>query len=715
MGATSRRIAAPTLAILTAVLLLVATLVGYANSALFDSNEFANRASAALDDEAVRAEIATRVTDDLVINARADLIAVRPVIESVVDGLVGGKVFQSVFRSAVRDVHRAVFRQDQNTVTLTLADVGEVLRGAIQALRPQIAKEIPGKADVEITDVDPPAWVADLARAADNAVAVEIVLLLLAAAMITVALWLSPDKRRTALTFGVAIVVAGVVAVVALGVAKTLVLARIDAAGVRDAVDGIWNAFLGDLTRTLYLFAACGGVIAAAASSLLRPVDLAAPLRKCLELFATTPERRGWRLFRAIALITVGVLIVARSDAFVDLVVLLIGVYVAYAGVAELMRMILPADEEEVRADRVAGGRVLAATAIALVVIVVGSAIFVGAGGLDETRRVLRTEGCNGSRDLCDRPLDEVAFASTHNAMSAATNPGWLFAQQEKGLSAQLNDGIRGLFIDAHFGAPTENGTVKTDLSDLSGPERQAYEEELGPEALDAALRIRDRIVNSPATGPRQVYLCHRFCELGALPLTTAFTEIRDFLAANPSQVVVIVVEDYVPPSEIASAAEKTGLIDHIYTGPLAEPLPSLHQIVRSGGSAVMMSENNDGGQAVPWYHRAYDSLLQETPYSFKRPPELLDRDQLPASCAENRGPRSAPLFLVNHWIDTSPAPKPSNAAKVNTREALLRRVHTCERRRGLLANFLSVDFYLEGDVFGAIDELNAERAAPNP
>ena len=403
-----------------------------------------------------------------------------------------------------------------------------------------------------------------------------------------------------------------------------------------------------------------------------------------------------------------------RSDAFVDLVVLLIGVYVAYAGVAELMRMILPADQAEARADRAAGGRALIAAGIASAVIVAAGAIFIGAGGIDEARRAVRTEGCNGSRELCDRPLDQVAFASTHNAMSAATNPGWLFAQQEKGIATQLNDGVRGLFIDAHFGTPTAGGTVKTDLSDLGGPEREAYEQELGPEALDAALRIRDRIVNSPATGPRQVYLCHRFCELGALPLTKAFTEIRDFLAANPSQVVVIVVEDYVPPSEISSAAAKTGLIDHIYTGPLAEPLPTLHQIVRSGGSAVMMSENNDGGQAVPWYHRAYDSLLQETPYSFKRPPQLLDRDQLPASCAENRGPRSAPLFLVNHWIDTSPAPKPSNAAKVNTQEALLRRVHTCERQRDLLANFLSVDFYLEGDVFGAIDELNAARAAPN-
>jgi len=713
MGATSRRIGAPTLAILAAVLLLLATLVGYANSALFDSNEFANRASAALEDEAVRAEIATRVTDDLVINAQADLIAVRPVIESVVDGLVGGNIFQSLFRSAVRDLHRAVFQQDQNTVTLTLADIGEVLRGALQALQPQIAKEIPGKADVEITDIDPPAWVADLARAADNAVAAELILLILAVAMVAGALWLSTDRRRTALTLGIAIVIAGVIAVVALGAAKTLVLARIDQAGVRDAADGVWDAFLGDLTKTLYLFAACGGVIAAAASSLLRPVDLAAPLRAGLELVARTPQRPAWRLVRALLLILAGVLIIVRSDVFVDLAVLLIGVYVAYAGVSELMRMVIPADQAEARADRVAGGRALAATAIAALVIIAGGAIFIGAGGIDQTRRALRAEGCNGSRDLCDRPLDQVAFASTHNAMSAATNPGWLFAQQEKGLGAQLNDGIRGLFIDAHYGTPTESGTVKTDLSDLDGPERQAYEQELGPEALDAALRIRDRIVNSPPTGPRQVYLCHRFCELGALPLNKAFIEIRDFLAANPSQVVVVVVEDYVPPDEIDTAARATGLIDHIYTGRLAKPLPTLQDIVDTGGTAVMMSENNDGGGEVPWYHRAYDSLLQETPYSFNRPPQLLDPKLLPASCEENRGPRSAPLFLVNHWIDTSPAPKPSNAAKVNKREALLRRVHTCERQRGLLANFLSVDFYLEGDVFGAVDELNAERGAP--
>ena len=69
---------------------------------------------------------------------------------------------------------------------------------------------------------------------------------------------------------------------------------------------------------------------------------------------------------------------------------------------------------------------------------------------------------------------------------------------------------------------------------------------------------------------------------------------------------------------------------------------------------------------AVLQKERDNDALVQETPYSFKRPQQLTETSQLRASCQPNRGPDSAPLFLINHWIDTSPAPKPSNAAKVN-------------------------------------------------
>ena len=707
MSEGTHRTAAAVLAALAALLLLVAVAVGYANDAFFDSQEFAERATAALDDEAVKSEVANRVTDDIVLRADADLVAFRPLIESVVSGVAGGSVFQSAFRAGVADLHRTIFEEDANTVTLALADLGEVLRGAFEALRPQIAKEIPGAADYEVAEIETPSWVADLARVGDNAFVAELILLGLALGLIVGALAADPDRRRTLAILGLAVMIAGVVAVVGLGAAKAYALTRVDPGGARDALSGIWETFLGDLGTTLYVFAGCGAVITAAASSLLKPVDITAPLRAGMEFIATVPDRTGLRVLRALALIAAGVLIIVGRDAVLALAVILLGLYVAYAGVAELMRMTIPAVPAEAAEDRAAGGRALLAAGIAAGLIVLAGTVFIGVGGADEAPAAIETEGCNGAEQLCDRSLEDVAFPATHNAMSASTNPGWLFAQQDAGFADQLADGIRAMLIDAHYGTPTEDGTIKTDLSDLEGPEREAYDAELGSEALNAALRTRDRIVNSKETGPRQVYLCHRFCELGAIPIGDAFRTYRDFLAANPDEVLIISIEDYVAPKDIDAAVQESGLIDYVYTGALGPLLPTLGDVVESGGRAIMLAENSDGGAAIPWYHAQYEELVQETPYSFNQARQLTDPAKLEASCEPNRGPASAPMFLINHWIDTSPAPKPSNAAKVNAHDALLDRIRHCEERRGLKANLIAVDFYGEGDLFEVAAELN--------
>jgi len=71
---------------------------------------------------------------------------------------------------------------------------------------------------------------------------------------------------------------------------------------------------------------------------------------------------------------------------------------------------------------------------------------------------------------------------------------------------------------------------------------------------------------------------------------------------------------------------------------------------------------------------------------------------------------QGAPLFLVNGWISTNPAPLPSNAAKVNAYEPLLRRLRECQRLRHHIPNLVAVDFYREGDVFKAVDALNGVR-----
>ena len=56
-------------------------------------------------------------------------------------------------------------------------------------------------------------------------------------------------------------------------------------------------------------------------------------------------------------------------------------------------------------------------------------------------------EVCNGHAALCQRPLDEVALAATHNSMSAPLE-GWRSVQQDAPIAEQLHDGIRGLLID---------------------------------------------------------------------------------------------------------------------------------------------------------------------------------------------------------------------------------------------------------------------------
>jgi hypothetical protein len=128
--------------VLASLAIMFALVAAYARQAGVDSNQFANRATVALRDDSVRSLIAQKVTDDLVLSNEADLIAARPIIESVASEIVGGRAFTSLFRKAIRDVHRALFKRDENTVTLTLTDVGTVIAAALEQVRPALADEL---------------------------------------------------------------------------------------------------------------------------------------------------------------------------------------------------------------------------------------------------------------------------------------------------------------------------------------------------------------------------------------------------------------------------------------------------------------------------------------------------------------------------------------------------------------------------------------------
>jgi hypothetical protein len=103
----------------------------------------------------------------------------------------------------------------------------------------------------------------------------------------------------------------------------------------------------------------------------------------------------------------------------------------------------------------------------------------------------------------------------------------------------------------------------------------------------------------------------------------------------------------------------------------------------------VLVLVENDPGE-VPWMHRQ-DAVAQETPYRFETARALEE----PGSCRANRGGTRGSLLLVNHWVDTSPAPKLAD----------------CESERRMLPNVVAIDFYREGDVLGQVARLNRAAA----
>ena len=78
-----------------------------------------------------------------------------------------------------------------------------------------------------------------------------------------------------------------------------------------------------------------------------------------------------------------------------------------------------------------------------------------------------------------------------------------------------------------------------------------------------------------------------------------------------------------------------------------------------------------------------------------------------PESCSLGRGKRSAPLLLMNHWLDTGGLPRKSLADEVNSTDVLLERAETCRQRLNQAPNIIAIDFYNEGNIKGVIERIN--------
>jgi len=704
-------LAARVLAIVAAVAIVLAVVVGYVRREIVDSGQFANRATAALQNGSVRSLIAERITDDVVLKRSDNLISFRPAIQSVVSDVVGSEPFAGLFRHAAADVHRALFSRDENTITLTVGDVGTVLAAGLEVVRPSLAPRVKANPTVVLLHRDVSDITATTARIGDQVPLLAELLLALAVALVLLAIWLSPDRRETCIEMGIAVAVGGVLVVIAWHLGRSWAIGQVDGPEQRAAAGAVWDAFLGDLKFAAWILAGAGAVVAAAAASLIRPVDLGEPLRRAATWIATEPPGRARRVLRGVVLIGAGWFVLTNHDAVLQIVFTALGVFLIYVGASVILRLVVKPGAptavellEEGGEELVHHGRVIAGAALALALVVGAVIVFLGSGGTTTAAPPAIPATCNGSVELCDRPLTDVALPATHNSMSVPL-PGWYSSLQDRPIPDQLHDGIRGLLFDTHYADKLHNGLLRTDVGTERKLKAEAAHDGVSPSAVDAALRLRERL-GFKGNGTRGMYLCHSFCELGGTPLGTVLGQIHDFLVANPGEVIVGVNQDYVTPKDFVAAVDKAGLGRMVFTPPASGRWPTLRQMIDRNQRLVLMAENHAG--AAPWYQLAYRRLTEETPFAFSHTQQLTAPAKLAASCRPNRGPASgAPLFLVNHWITTDPVGLPSNARKVNALKPLVARLRECQRLRRHLPNLVAVDFYRQGNLLAAVDALN--------
>ena len=81
-----------------------------------------------------------------------------------------------------------------------------------------------------------------------------------------------------------------------------------------------------------------------------------------------------------------------------------------------------------------------------------------------------------------------------------------------------------------------------------------------------------------------------------------------------------MVIEDYVPPDRILTVLRDAGLEPELLPVDPATPLPTLGEMIATGTRLQVSLEN---GVAPPTLPNAFAGLVEETPFTFRRPRAL--------------------------------------------------------------------------------------------
>ncbi|XP_051126988.1 PI-PLC X domain-containing protein At5g67130 isoform X2 [Andrographis paniculata] len=266
-------------------------------------------------------------------------------------------------------------------------------------------------------------------------------------------------------------------------------------------------------------------------------------------------------------------------------------------------------------------------------------------------------------------PFNKYSWLVTHNAFSIVDAPLLTGAQrvtfynQEDSVTNQLRNGVRGLMLDMY---DFEN----------------------------------------------DIWLCHSFrgqCYnfTAFEPAVNTLKEVEAFLEQNPSEIITIIIEDYVhTPKGLTKVFGEAGLDKYMY--PISkmpkkgEDWPTVNTMVTNNYRLLVFTSDSS--------KEASEGIAYQWKYMVENEPG----DPGIGSCHNRKeskplNSRSASLFLMNYF----PTIPVQNEACKEHSTPLANMISACYKSSGgLMPNFLAVNFYMRSDgggIFNDLDRMNGQ------
>jgi hypothetical protein len=690
---------------LVGIALIILSLTGWwLSTRVLDDDGFGDVVAKTAQQQAVRDYIGDQVTLRLAGSSKF-MTAARPVVAKAVAEAINNPAVISAVHSFAAGAHHQLFQvNDQVRASVSAQTAAITIRNTLHSIDPALAEKLPddvltttaelSQSDVVDAAVEASSWV-PVVYAPLGIIGIGLLLLVFAKAR---------DPVRAVRFSGFTMAIAGALPI-GLGIATplfALVGASVDP-NRGPAVAAFIKVLLGRLVGAGWAVTIVGLLLALAPGR--DGASVGARLVRAGDWFQKVRTRPRWQLAGAVALVWIAALLMTRPSTLLYWIGLIVAMAATYAAIVLILSLLgVIRSGQAVRRVRKRQSWAIVGAMIACVTLTTTATGIVVAKTNEAGRADPRADGCNGAVELCMQRLNDIVWAGSHNAMSSSAY-NFFGAEHTLSIPEQLNQGARALLIDTYYGYP-QSGIVRTNLA--GGASRAEIQSEFGSDAAKELDRLGAVTGAADTSGTkRDVYLCHDYCELGAVKASDVFKQINDFLDRNLTDVLILDVEDYIKPADLEKALKEGNLWRRVYTPDLTKPLPTLFDLVAPPAGQdqaqrrVIITSERHPGQA-PWLVGSYQ-LMQESPYTFTAIGQF--------NCTPNRGKDTNAMLLVNHWLRPYGPPDPEEAAKVNSLRTLTDRLRQCVNVRKRLPNVLAVDFFGIGDTVKVVDTFNAAVA----